>query len=258
MASGENTTFWIVSRRDAADGTPDIHFQSQSADCPQEQLDLKKRVEKTLTIVRRLYAKRPDTRSEYVDALVALSQVGMVGKNASPKIGTGAIEALEEEILANESGPIKNAYMRVLGLWALTFGTISLFLAYVSEQYPQIFWERLIPFHNLLIVWSGCMVGSWLSFATRKSVLKLGDLIALEEDKVQPKLRLIFVGMLALTLSAFILSGMADVTIGTFKASHLLNSGLTALAFGVLCGLAEKALPSVLMNKASELGKSSS
>jgi hypothetical protein len=44
---------------------------------------------------------------------------------------------------------------------------------------------------------------------------------------------------------------IANVVIGGFRASNLLNSGAVAALIGALAGLSEKALPAAMMQRAS-------
>jgi hypothetical protein len=102
--------YWQVAPRPGEDGTPDIHFKLLLPDPPLDQRELKNAVEKTLTIIKKLYGKPEDKSklSETCAKLLSLSQVGLVGKNASPLVGLDALRALEADIVERESGPIKN------------------------------------------------------------------------------------------------------------------------------------------------------
>ena len=250
-ADSQLDTCWIVSPRTGDDGIPDIHFLLQKYDCPQEQLDLKERVESSLTVIKKIYEDRPFVRDEYIARLVSLSQAGLVGQTANPKIGHSALNALSDEIVSREAGTIKNSYMRTLGIWCLGFGLSALLVRALVDFFPEIFWFRLTPHANVLIVWAGCMASAWVSFATRKTTLQLGDLVHMEEDKVDPPLRLIFVGLLSVAVCVFLLSGLFSVSVGSFSTTSLQSSGLVALTVGIAAGLAEKALPGFVTQKAA-------
>lgn len=97
------------------------------------------------------------------------------------------------------------------------------------------------------------MAGGWASFASRKVTLTFADLVALEEDRIEPQLRLVFTGTLTVILALVFTTGVADVEVGSFRASALLGSGTVALLLGVFAGLAEKALPSTVMSRATSV-----
>lgn len=97
------------------------------------------------------------------------------------------------------------------------------------------------------------MVGAWLSFGTRKVVLSFYDLIRLEDDQIEPGLRLIFTGLLTHILLLMVATGVLDITVGTFHAFGFFASASVAFLFGAICGLSEKALPTALSQRASSI-----
>lgn len=247
--------YWGVEPRDGEDGTPDINFRVFKPGAPQDQRDLKSEAERALTILKALYRRQIDGAKlkETVAKLVALCQVGLVGPNASPAVAIDALRALEADIVEREAGPIKNQYMRKLGAWALGFAAIG-FLAYlVCDQNPEAIIDQVYRYRTVFLVWTGSMAGAWASFASRKVTLSFADLIALEEDRIEPPLRLIFVGVLTTILALVFTTGVADVEVGTFKASLLVHSGSIATLLGAFAGLAEKVLPSAVMSRANSV-----
>lgn len=247
--------YWIVAPRTGDDGTPDILFQVVKTGCPQEQLDLKSAVETALTVIKHVFATDATLLNEYVKRLLSLSQAGLVGPEASTQVANAALLSLENEILARKAGPAKNAYMKKLGKWALGFGFAAAGIRYVADMWPFIFWDRLVPFSNVLFVWLGCMVGAWLSFATRKVDLKLTDLISIEDDRVEPSLRLVYVGLIAIVLTGFVTAGVVDIKIGGFSSGDIVKSGLAATVFGAICGFAEKVIGSSVLSRAANIAK---
>jgi hypothetical protein len=249
------TGFWGVEPREATDGTPDINFLVFKTNAPPDQRELKAEAERALTVVKALYRK-PDDHSklnEAVAKLVALCQVGLVGANASPAVAMDALRALEADIIEREAGPIKNQYMRKLGGWALGFGAAGMAAYLLCQHFPSIPFEEFYRYRTVFLVWVGSMAGAWASFASRKVMLSFTDLVALEEDRVEPQLRLIFTGTLTTILALVFATGVADVEVGSFKASALVHSGTVALLLGAFAGLAEKVLPSAVMSRATSV-----
>lgn len=247
--------FWGVEPRIAEDGTPDINFRVLKTGAPKDQRELKNEVERALTILKSLYRKPEDAEKlrEAVSKLTALSQVGLVGLNASPVVAFDALRALESDIIEREAGPIKNLYMRKLGIWAAFFCAIGLAAYLVCEHAQWLPFEEFVRYRRVFLVWSGAMLGAWASFASRKVTLAFADLVALEEDKIEPPLRLIFTGSLTGILALIFSTGVADVKIGLFQASSLMHSGSVAILLGAFAGLAEKALPSAVMSRATSV-----
>jgi len=247
--------YWGVEPREAEDGTPDINFRVLNPNAPQDQRELKNNIERALTIIKALYHRADDTSKlkEAVAKLVALAQVGLVGANASPVVASDALKALEADIVEREAGPIKNQYMRKLGFWALLFGAPGVAVYLICQHFPWLVVDEIYRYRALLLVWSGSMAGAWASFGTRKVILAFPDLVALEEDRIEPPLRLIFTGVLTNILALVFTTGVADVTVGSFKASGLIHSGSIAALLGAFAGLAEKVLPSTVLSRASSV-----
>ncbi len=254
--SGEQAPgFWGVEPRTGEDGSPDINFRLLKRDPPQEQRNLKEAVERALVVVKALYHQPADDqkRREAVAKLVALSQVGLVGSNASPKVAFDALRALKDEIVEREAGPIKNRYMRKLGKWSTIFGSLSFLFYIMYNHVPSFPFGEISRYRNFFLVWTGCMAGAWASFASRKVRLTFSDLVALEEDRIEPQLRLIFTGVLTIILAFVFTTGAADIHIGDFRTSNILNSGSVALLMGAFAGLAEKTLPSTVLSRANNV-----
>lgn len=249
------TGFWGVEPREAADGTPDINFRVFQNNAPQDQRELKGEAERALTIIKALYRKPEDQPklNESVAKLVALCQVGLVGPDASPAVAIDALRALEADIVEREAGPIKNQYMRKLGGWALGFGSAGMAAYLLCQHFPSVPFEEFYRYRTVFLVWAGSMAGAWASFASRKVTLSFSDLVALEEDRIEPQLRLLFTGTLTIILALVFVTGVADVEVGSFKASSLADSGTVALLLGAFAGLAEKVLPSAVMSRATSV-----
>lgn len=253
--AAEPNSYWAVEPRTAEDGTLDINFRVLKANAPQDQRELKNEAERALTIIKALYRKPEDERKlrECWAKLVALCQVGLVGSSASPAVAMDALRAMETDIVEREAGPIKNQYMRKLGSWAAAFGGLTFIGYLLCRHSPWILLGEFQKYENVLLVWTGAMAGAWASFASRKVTLTFADLVALEEDRLEPQLRLLFTGVLTVILALIFTTGVADIEVGAFKASMLLGSGSIAVLLGAFAGLAEKALPSAVLSRANSV-----
>jgi hypothetical protein len=229
----------------------DIHFKlaSETVTIPAEQHALRDDVEQTLIVLRGVYPESTPTFSIYFRQLLSLAQTGLVGKNAQPELAKRALANLRRDVTLREAGRIKNAYMRVLGLRALLLGVPALVAAYAFHLF-----STGHPIEAVFsTVWGGCMGGCWVSFGARKPTISFEDLQVLEQDRVEPLMRLVFAGLLAETVALLIVTNAIDLKLGVLSASLLDKSYKVALLVGVLCGLAEQALPSKLLKRATDL-----
>ena len=243
-------TFWYVSERASEDGHKDIYFQVKKPGCPSDQQALKNEVERVLSVLKILYPDLANHRfNDAFAKLLALSQLGLAGAKPSTLIAKSALDSLKQEVVDREAGRVKNDYMIKLGRWGILFSGVALLGYWVLSACSQAL-APLSEYRNFLLLWTGCMVGAWCSFATRKVLLTFFDLARLEEDLIEPPLRLALAGLLTTILGLVFVTGFANLVIGTFQASDFLKNATVALLTGALAGMAEKALPAAVMQRA--------
>jgi hypothetical protein len=250
-ASGRG--YWAVEPRTEEGGIPDIHFKLITPGCPAEMLGLKADIERALSSIQAIYSRPLDRPKleEGVAKLTKLAQLGLVSTAPATPEAIAALTMFKYDIVSREAGRIKNDYMILLGRWALAFSTICAVTFFAFDKWPCLPPEQIYRYRNVLLVLTGCMAGAWASFASRKVALTFDDLAALEDDKLEPPLRLVFAGVLTVFLILVFCTGFARVVIGGFDVSNVLTSGSVALLIGALAGLAEKALPAAMMQRAT-------
>jgi hypothetical protein len=245
--------YWAVEPRTEADGRPDIFFKIVKPGSPAEQQSLKGDIERALSICHSIYASPDSTakRDEAAAKLLKLAQVGLVGTDPATAEAAAALLVFKADIVNREAGRVKNDYMVKLGGWALAFGVVCAILFYIFDRWPWVPAPQLYQYRNFLLILCGCMAGAWASFASRKVILSFEDLAALEEDRLEPPIRLLFAAVLTTILALIFVTGFGNVVVGGFDASDVLRSGSIATLTGALAGLAEKALPAAMMQRAS-------
>lgn len=253
-AEAKSTGYWAVEPRTGEDTQPDIFFRVLTAGCPAEQQRLKNEIERALSALRVIYAESSSGKfNEAFAKLLNLAQVGLVGPKPATSVAVSALDSLKSEIVDREAGRIKNNYMIKLGKWALAFCAIGVIAYLVAGIDSELVPAQVRHYRNFLLLWSGCMIGVWCSFASRKVIMGFFDLAGIEEDKVDPPLRLIFSGLLTSILGLIFVTGFANIVVGTFEGAKFLNNGSVALLIGALSGLAEKALPGAIMQRAQTI-----
>src|SRR5437764_13367434 len=120
--------FWV-----SRDGnSQDIHFKQielkEGDAVPEEQLELRDKVDSVLTTIRTLFGDRPERFELYFRPLLSLAQLGLVGDSANPMLAKRVLISLQNDILTREGGAIKNGYMKSLGAWSLLLGVPVLLL----------------------------------------------------------------------------------------------------------------------------------
>jgi hypothetical protein len=229
---------------------------------PPEQLKFKTEAEATLTT---LQAILPDEDLEqkpkiltaaqrrfsaYQTKLLGIARIGLETP-ADPESARLWLEALHDEVLTREGPRIKNGYMMVLGTWALASASLAAAAYLVLSNNPQLS-TLLSAYRNLFVLWTGMMVGAWLSFGIRRQTISFKDLRAPEDDMVEPGIRLIFTGLIGVAIAFVFMCGMVTVNIGRLSSGDLLVHGSSALLIGILFGVSELALPAALTRRASQ------
>jgi hypothetical protein len=255
MAKGN----YIVS---AIDENTTILFQlspEADQDIPAEQNELLFDVQATLEVVRQLYIKDKKLFAHYFDMLLKLAQVGLVGAAAQPPLAKMALAQLKTEVTNRESGRVKNDYLKNLGLKALLLGLPALIIGAVIS-YCNCKWVCVDCLNcgciaRLFILWAGSMAGVWLSFAITRTYLSFDDLAILEKDRLNPFLRLIFTGLLALIFALLFIKKAIVINLGGLSSNDICSEPVSALLIGVILGLNEKIIGSTLTKKTAELFK---
>jgi hypothetical protein len=233
------------------DGTNlDIVYQvadDAPGDCPEDQLALKNDLEAAEAALKVLYPDE-NLRVPRFRELLSLAQVGLQG-NAEPKVAASALANLKQSILITEGGARKNRYLKKLGLWAAVFAApalvLSVVLKYILPCMHVAFTcckPEIAVLANFSLLWGGAMIGAWLSYGLRTETLTFEDLTTPEEDRLEPGVRLIFVGVLALVVGLALYLGILEVSFGKISSHDFKRRSGLAQLIGVLMGASERAL----------------
>jgi hypothetical protein len=247
-------------RRDT-DHPREINFSRDSnivGEVPSDQANLISEIENALVVLRAVFKESEKDKFEsYFTAFLGLAQGGLVGVSADPVTAHNILTSLKEEIVVQEAPRIKNGYMRRLGFYALLFATPTVLLVspLIHSFYPTFITNSTYFIIHFSLLWIGCMAGAWVSFGIRKSALSYKDLAIIEEDLLEPKVRLIFTGLLTLMLGMFFLSEIITITVGGISSKNFANDMLSSLVIGILSGVAEKVLPTRVSNVATQFLK---
>jgi hypothetical protein len=226
-----------------------------------DQLKLKADIDPTLMTLRAIFHDKEDARPKTMTAiqqryaayqikLLGIAQTGLQTP-ADPNSARQWLEALRADILLREGPRVKNNYMKKLGAAAAALAAVSAVVYLVLRNNPEAS-HLVYAYRNLFVLLTGTMIGTWLSFGLRRPKIEFKDLSALEEDMMEPAVRLIFTGLIAITIAFVFATGMVNVNVGALNSARLLDNGRSALLIGMLLGVSELALPGVLTRRASQ------
>lgn len=228
-------------------------------DIPDDQLTLSMSIANALSIVKLLYDKKPLAFKKAFEQLFYLAKTGLEGPNAQPLLASKALLQFKQEIADRESGGVKSRYLRLLGEKSLMLGLPALIIGTVLNFYFCC--NRLQSCFNydttasLLILWSGTALGVWLSFAITRTYLTFDDLGVLEKDGLEPILRLLFTGALAIIFGLLFIKKALGLNLGGVTSDKMTTDPIIAFLLGVILGINEKIIGGVLSKKTADLIK---
>lgn len=216
---------------------------------PENQMAFQSDVNETVIALRTLFPRDDPRFERYFSPLLMLAQTGLVGEHAQQDLAAQNLASLKEEIAIREGGKIKNRYMERLGWRALFLGVITL----ISALMVHFLWSDQQILANFLFLWTACMAGVWVSFGARKTTIRFENLTVLEEDRLEPLIRLVFAGLLTIIIGLLFATETVILQVGAISTAEIVNTITVALLIGVLCGFSEQALPATVTRQASTI-----
>jgi hypothetical protein len=188
-------------------------------------------------------------RDQFLRKLVGIAYAGLEGPHTM--LAQLSLNELRAEFTAQQAGRIKNMYVRSLGA-AAAMAAVPLLVFYtiIAKGVGSGWWYDHKAF---LIAAAGAAIGTWLSFSIRRVELSFSQLAILEEDVLDPSVRIVFVIGLALTACLLFWTGVLNIQIGELNtnAAFFMQKGSVAMLIGVLLGLSERALATAISGRAA-------
>jgi hypothetical protein len=103
----------------------DVEYDIGQGTTTKEQLDLKRSIDKAVTVVKVVLTNRRDSirLHEYIRDLVTIGRFGFVGDNI--ELAKGTLETFQDEFVAREASRVKNSYVKRLGFCSGLFMSCS-------------------------------------------------------------------------------------------------------------------------------------
>jgi hypothetical protein len=223
---------------------------------PVEQQRLLIDLSNTIAVLQNVYAVHSTGFKKAFEQIFYLAKVGLEGDNAQPEMATTVLNQLKKEVVDQQAGTVKNNYLRLLGKQSAWLGLIPLLagmiLHFMNRDGLAGHYIDLPKTANMLILWSGTMLGVWLSFAITKVELDFEDLAILEKDRLEPLLRLLFTGGLAVVFGLLFIKRALVVELGALSSSSVGSDHVVAFLIGVMLGLNERIIGKVLWKKTAK------
>jgi len=219
---------------------------------PSDQAKLVQLVADFETTLKVLFPAKAEKYRAYFERLLSNAQGGLVGQHPLTALATTAVEGMKVELATREGKGIKTKYLVELGWMALVsaMGAAALWL---FATYCQILAAEMSALKPYFVVWTGSMIGLWISYAVRRTAINYDELSVMDRRTTEAAIRVVFVGLVSTVFALFLSTGIMEFAIGDFKFHDFKSGAETAGLLGLLAGFSEQTLPSKLM----EVGKKS-
>lgn len=185
---------------------------------------------------------------EYIRKLHNVAVNGLEGSHT--ELASAALRELRAQFTAQQAGRIKNIYVRSLGIAAGVAAASLLALYAFITNYVGGWWYG---HRSFLIAAAGAAIGSWLSFSIRRVTLSFEELGVLEDDLLDPSVRILFVIGLTLTACLLFWTEVMNIQVGDLKtnATEFMQTGSIAMLLGIFFGLSERVLATAISGRAT-------
>lgn len=236
---------YYVSEYPAKSECPyDIAFQTApetKRKIPADQSNLKTEVEKTLDVLRAMFAPDHLKFRRYFDELLALSRYGLVGESAQTAQAQETLKTLQSRILDSEKWAAISTHMRSIIVSQTTFLVIADIALgaclYVAFTYGM----AAISNFNILAVMPGLWIGLVFSSFVRCKAVSFYDLHAIDADRFSPLMKAAFALVVLILTAVLLKAGIFEIAIGKVKLSNFDSDWLSAFVFGTIIGIAQEA-----------------
>lgn len=250
----------------------DIRIRVRNVRVPPERQKLKLEVDRAATVVKAVLLERSRRGESFWDyalgthrrrdaaerldhhmrRLAGIARVGLMNTDPSQvAFAELSLAQFKEEFVALEAAQVKNTYVLRLGWYALVVLALAVFgwLVTAGAEAPTV----AARFRNFFLLAAGAAAGAWLSFALRRVALTFPDLALLEEDRLNPGLRVLFVVALTLVVGLLLWTKMVTFGVGGFNG-NIQGSGSHAVLLGLLSGIAERGVATAVGARAQQFG----
>ncbi len=256
----------------------DLKINTRDVHIPEDKARLKVEIDTALTVAKLVFGEREKSigwwrarlpwYASQVDAvqmrlhdsitqLLGIAKVGLM--NVDPTQAAFArndLARFKSEFVAREAGTVKNRYLWRLGRYCL-LATLLMVLGYIYARYYAVGGSIWHDFRNFFLLAIGTAIGTWLSFSLRRPTLTFDDLVVLEEDRLDPSVRVLFMIGLTAVVGLLFWTHAVSFGVGDLESKLALQAhGAEALLIGLLAGIAERALGTAVSRRAADFAAS--
>lgn len=222
-----------------------------NVEVPEAQRELQHRVYATRGVLKLLreqgvFENKETVLKEFQTRVLETARAGLTGY-VQLELAVGALEQVRKELVIRKGKRVVYRYLTRLAWWGLGGVGVGVLIV-LASAYKLAPW--MVGYGPVLI---GAMAGAWLSVASGRRDVAFEDLPDFLGSKVEPAVRMAFVGLLALIVALFIKLGAVTITVGNLAFVEFAESTTVALLLGVIAGIGERALSVRIIQRAREI-----
>lgn len=198
-------------------------------------------VRNTLVLLRASgrFARDAPAFNEFINRLRQAATGGCCAANANPGLAEDALEQIRTDITRRVGRPTVYRSLFWLLAWCVGGIVVGLVVAYLGPA--------ALTGYGWMIV--GAMFGVWLSVALKRNLVAFDSIIDYLDNRFEPFVRVIFVGVLAVVLGVFLQVGLLSASVGGIALSGFIKDTFLAFGLGAICGIGEKAISIKMMDR---------
>jgi hypothetical protein len=204
-------------------------------------------VRNTVKLLRKLTRVDDKDYDEFIERVKQAARVGCEGSNVDAVLAATALDDIRGDVMRRYGRKIAFRYLLALAAWAAG-GVLLGFLVIGTSVWSGL--QVLSGYGYLLI---GSMVGAWLSVAASRWEIAFDGIQEFVDTSVEPAVRLLFVGLLAMAFGLFLQLGIIPINIDKVSLTTFYATPQWALFLGIIAGVGEKALSMQLLTRAKQV-----
>jgi len=204
-------------------------------------------VRNTMKLLQKLAGMTDDDYNEFIERVKQAARVGCTVSNVDTVLAATALEDIRGDIMRRYGRMIAFRYLLALAAWAVG-GVLLGFIVIGTSRWIGL--EALSGYGYLLV---GSMVGAWLSVAASRWEIAFDGIQEFVDRSVEPRVRLLFVGSLAMAFGLFLQLGIIPVNVDNVSLTTFYEKPEWALFLGIIAGVGEKALSMQLLTRAKQV-----
>lgn len=218
---------------------------------PEEQRTLNHGIYRTAGVLKLLkeqgvFEKDETSLDEFQTRLLQAAEVGLAAEHVKSKLAATALEQIRDEIVLRKGRTIQFRYLGKLVIWAVLGAALGGIIVAVGE----IAVPGLRGYGWVLI---GSMAGAWMSVAASRREIAFEDLPYFLDSKLEPVIRLVFVGLLATAVALFLQLDVMSIEFLQVDFTEFAGNAGVGLLLGIVAGIGERALSVRLVKRAQEV-----